>query len=531
MSLATAELPADPDDLRTFALACQGALKAAQTAVQFKTLEIEKLKFQIARLRRMQFGRSSERITRQIEQLGLRLEELETGEAADAARADAKTPTKPPSDPAKAKPRRNPLPDHLPRQDIVLQPAGNGACSCPDCGKAMAKLGEDVTQALDYVPGHFQVLRHVRPKYACTACDTITQAPAPAMPTPRGRATPATLAHLLVSKFCDHIPLYRQSEIYARDGLELDRSTLCDWVGQAAWLLDPVVAAIRRHVFAAEKIHADDTTVPVLAPGFGRTRTGRLWVYVRDDRPFAGTAAPAAAYFDSPDRGGAHPAAHMASFTGYLQADGYAGFAALYDPARTKPGPIIEVACWAHCRRKIFDVWQATKSPVAREALDRIGAIYDIEARARFAPAADRVTHRTATAPLLEAFFTWAEATLTKLSARSALAEAFRYTLKRRVALSRFLADGRLEVDNNAAENAMRCIALGRRNYLFAGSDAGGARAAAIYTLVRTAEMNGVNPEAYLKDVLTKIAQGHPINRIGELLPWKTTLARPAQPP
>jgi len=334
-----------------------------------------------------------------------------------------------------------------------------------------------------------------------------------------------------VSKFCDHIPLYRQSEIYARDGLELDRSTLCDWVGQAAWLLDPVVAAIRRHVFAAAKIHGDDTVVPVLAPGLGRTKTGRLWVYVRDDRPFAGTAAPAAAYFYSPDRGGEHPAAHLAHFTGYLQADGYAGFAALYDPARTKPGPIIEVACWAHCRRKIFDVWDATKSPVAREALDRIGAIYDIEARARFAPAAARVAHRTETAPLLEAFFTWAEATLTKLSAKSALAEAFRYTLKRRVALSRFLDDGRLEVDNNAAENAMRCIALGRRNYLFAGSDAGGDRAAAIYTLVRTATMNGENPEAYLKDVLTKIADRHPINRIGELMPWKTTNTPPAQPP
>jgi hypothetical protein len=351
------------------------------------------------------------------------------------------------------------------------------------------------------------------------------------MPTPRGRATPATLAHLLASKFCDHIPLYRQSEIYARDGLELDRSTLCDWVGQAAWLLDPVVAAIRRHVFAAEKIHGDDTVVPVLAPGLGRTKTGRLWVYVRDDRPFAGKAAPAAAYFYSPDRGGEHPAAHLATFTGLLQADGYAGFAALYDPARTKPGPIIEVACWAHCRRKIFDVWDATKSPVAREALDRIGAIYDIEARARFAPTAERVAHRTETAPLLEAFFTWAEATLAKLSAKSALAEAFRYTIKRRVALSRFITDGRLEVDNNAAENAMRCIALGRRNYLFAGSDAGGDRAAAIYTLVRTAKMNGQNPEAYLKDVLTKIADGHPINRIGELMPWKTTDDIPAQPP
>jgi len=530
MSLATAELPADPDALRAFAQACQGALKAAETAVQFKTLEIEKLKFQIAKLRRMQFGRSSERISRQIEQLELRLEELQTGEAADAATVEACDPSPSPT-PERSRPKRKPLPDHLPRREEVHQPAGDGACTCPDCGKAMAKLGEDVTEVLDYVPGHFQVIRHVRPKYACVACDAITQAPPPALPTPRGRATPATLAHLLVSKYCDHLPLYRQAEIYAREGVDLDRSTLCDWVGQAAWLLDPVAAMIRRHVFAAEKIHGDDTTVPVLAPGLGRTRTGRLWVYVRDDRPFAGGAPAAAAYFYSPDRGGEHPAAHLASFTGLLQADGYAGFEALYDPARTKPGPIIEVACWAHCRRKFFDVWETTKSPVAREALDRIAAIYAIEARAQFAPAAERVAHRAETAPLLAAFFAWAEATVTKLSAKSALAEAFRYAIKRRAALSRFVTDGRLEADNNIAENAMRAIALGRKNYLFAGSDAGGERAAAIYTIVQTAKLNSVNPEAYLKDVLTRIADGHPINRIAELMPWCTTTAPPAQPP
>ncbi len=328
MSLATAELPLDPAELRAFALACQGELKAAQTAVQLKALEIEKLKFQIAKLRRMQFGRSSERINRQIEQLEFRLEELETGESEDSARVEAADPPAPSRE--RAKPKRSPLPDHLPRQDVVHQPADDGACTCPDCGKGMARLGEDVTEVLDYVPGHFQVIRHVRPKYACTACDAITQAPAPAMPTPRGRATPGTLAHLLVAKYCDHLPLYRQSEIYAREGLELDRSTLCDWVGQAAWLLDPVVAAIRQHVFAAEKIHGDDTTVPVLAPGLGRTKTGRLWVYVRDDRPFLGAAPPAAAYFYSPDRGGQHPADHMAGFSGFLQADGYAGFEALY---------------------------------------------------------------------------------------------------------------------------------------------------------------------------------------------------------
>jgi transposase len=527
MSLARAEIPTDPDALRAFALACQGELKAAEMSVQIKALEIEKLKFQIAKLRRMQFGRSSERLNRQIEQLELRLEELESGEAEDGARAEAaaaagqeEAAPEPPRDPPR-KPRRKPLPPHLPRLDQMHEPAANGACNCPDCGARMARLGEDVSEVLDYVPGHFQVIRHVRPKYACTGCDTITQAPSPPMPTPRGLATPATLAHLLVGKYVDHLPLYRQCEIYAREGMEIERSTLTDWVGQAAWLLDPVVAALRRHVFAAEKIHADDTTVPVLAPGTGKTSTGRLWVYVRDDRPFAGSAAPAAVYFYSPDRGGEHPKAHLASFTGFLQADGYTGFTALYNPARAKPGPITEVACWAHCRRKFYDVWEPTKSPIAREALDRIGAIYASEDKARFAPIAERAQHRRETLPLLEAFFAWARAVMPKLSAKSDLAQAFHYTITRREALSLFATDARLEPDNNIAENAMRNVVLGRKNYLFAGSNAGGERAAAIYSLVQTAKLNGLNPERWLRDILAKIALGHPINRIDELVPWR----------
>jgi len=524
MSLATADLPSDPEALRAFALACQAELKAAELSVQLRTLEIEKLKFQIAKLRRTQFGRSSERITRQIEQLELQLEELETGEAEEIAKADAESRPAPMHE--RAKPKRKPLPEHLPRQEIVHEPQDNGACTCPDCGGGMARLGEDVTEVLDYVPGRFQVIRHVRPKYACKACDAITQAPAPAMPTPRGRATPATLAHLLVAKFCDHLPLYRQSEIYAREGMDLDRSTLCDWVGQAAWLLQPIVEGIRRHVFAADKIHGDDTTVPVLSPGLGRTKTGRLWVYVRDDRPFCGTAPPAAAYFYSPDRRGEHPASHLADFTGFLQADGYAGFEALYDPGRTDAGvpantAITEVACWAHCRRKFFDVWDSKKSPVAKEAIDRIAAFYVIEAKAQFAPPGERLAHRAETAPLLAAFFDWAGKIVTKLSAKSELAEAFRYTIKRREALSRFLADARLEIDNNIAENAMRGIALGRKNYLFAGADSGGERAAAMYSIVQTTKLNGLNPEVYLRDTLAKIAEGHPISRIEELMPWQ----------
>jgi transposase len=301
-------------------------------------------------------------------------------------------------------------------------------------------------------------------------------------------------------------------------------------LGQAAWLLDPVMAAIRQHVFAAEKIHGDDTTVPVLAPGLGRTATGRLWVYVRDDRLFAGPVAPAAAYFYSPDRGAQHPAAHMASFTGFLQADGYAGFEGLYNPARTKPGPITEVACWSHCRRKFYDVWETTKSPIAKEALDRIAEVYAIEDKARFAPAAERVEHRRALAPLLVAFFTWAGVVVGRLSGKLEFAKAFRYTITRREALTRFVTDGRLEADNNVAENAMRVIALGRRNYLFAGSDRGGERAASIYTLVATAKLNGLNPETSLSDILAKIAEGHTINRVDELLPWRMIPAVAASP-
>jgi len=530
MSLVSADLPSDPDALRAFALACQGELaaataelQAAKFAVQLRTLEIEKLKFQIAKLRRMQFGRSSERLTRQIEQFELRLEELEAGEAEEISQAAAEDRPLPIRE--GKRPKRKPLPDHLPRQEIVHEPAHDGAGTCPDCGGDMARLGEDVTEILDYIPGRFRVIRHVRPKYACRCCDVITQAPAPALPTPRGRAAPGMLAHLLVSKYADHLPLYRQSEIYARNGLDLDRSTLSDWVGQTVWLLQPIVDGIRNHVFAAEKIHADDTPVPVLEPGLGRTRTGRLWVYVRDDRPFCGPAPPAAVYFYSPDRGGAHPAAHLASFTGFLQADAYSGFAALYEPRKASPeGPampaITEVACWAHCRRAIFDVWQTTKSTVAKAALDQIAEFYAIEDKARFAPPAERLAHRAATVPLLDAFFTWAQAAERKLSARSELAEALRYIIKRRTALTRFATDPRLEADNNIAENAIRCIALGRRNWLFAGSHSGGERAAAMYSILQTAKLNGVNPEAYLTDTLSRIAAGHPINRIAELMPW-----------
>ena len=497
--------------------------------MQLKALEIEKLKFQIAKLRRMQFGRSSERISRQIEQLELRLEELETGAAEDIARAEAADRPAPTRE--RAKPKRKPLPDHLPRQEVVHQPADDGACTCPDCGRGMAKLGEDVTEVLDYVPGHFQVIRHIG-----------RNMPAPrAMPSPRRqrrrcrrRADAPRRAHSHICWWRRYLrppaALSTERDLRPRGARTrpLDPVRL-GWPG--GWLLDPVVAAIRQHVFAAEKIHGDDTTVPVLAPGLGRTKTGRLWVYVRDDRPFVGSAPPAAAYFYSPDRGGEHPADHMAGFSGFLQADGYAGFEALYDigrnRARTPPS-----RKW-HAGRIVAGNSSMSGKPRNRRSPRRrsIGSRRSMSSRPRpvrphrrasGTPQGDRAAARC--------ILRMGQRNVVKLSAKSALAEAFRYTIKRRKALSRFVTDGRLEADNNIAENAMRGIALGRKNYLFCGSDTGGDRAASIYTLVQTAKLNGVNPEAYLKDILTKIADGHHINRIDELTPWRVSLLQPRSP-
>ncbi len=480
--------------------------------------EIEHLKLLIAKLRRMQFGRKSEKLDRQIEQLELRLDELQATPVENTAASHTPAVVAPVVNVA-VKPARRPLPEHLPREVRKYLPK---QAACPDCGGELKLLGEDVSEILEYVPERFKVIRQVRPKLACAGCERIVQAEAPSRPIQRGVAGPGLLAHVLVSKYCDHLPLYRQSEIYAREGVELDRSTLADWVGGTSQLLEPLVEALRRHVMAGGKLHADDTPVPVLAPGNGKTKTGRLWTYVRDDRP-AGDATPAAVWFAySPDRKGEHPRAHLGNFTGTLQADGYAGFDQVYETGR-----IQEAACWAHVRRKFYDLHVGHRSPVAAEAMERIAALYAIEKEIRGHPADERREVRdTRARPLLDSLKRWLEEMLGKLSRKSDTALAVRYGLSRWDALLRYVDDGRIEIDNNAAERALRTVALGRKNYLFAGSDAGGERAAAIYSLIGTAKLNGIDPEAYLRNVLSRIAD-HPINRIEELLPWNVATSLP----
>jgi transposase len=421
------------------------ARKSAE-ALLLQTL-IEKLKLQIARLKRQKFGASSEKGDGQLAQLELLVEELETSQAQQAVPTAAATGDQTPPEPGK--PARKPLPEHLPRETQVHQ----GECGCPRCGSwQLEQIGQDVSEQLELVPERFKVIRHVRPKFKCGACAAITQAPAASRPIARGVAGAGLLAHVLVSKYADHLPLYRQSQIYQRQGVELERSTLAGWVGECAALLDPLAAVLGKHVKAAAKVHADDTPVKVLRPGHGKTQIARLWAYVRDDRPM-GDAAPPAVWFQySPDRKGIRVQQHLADFKGILQADGYAGYEPLY--AR---GQASEAACWAHARRKFFELKDAGPSPAANQALQRIAQLYAIEARIRGRPPDERQATRQAEAvALLASFKAWLEATLAQASSKSPLAQAIRYSLTRWQALTRYASDGRIEIDNNAVEREIR---------------------------------------------------------------------------
>jgi transposase len=499
-----------PEALKALIVAQHEQLLSKDEQLSSRDEEIERLKLLIAKLRRMEFGRKSEKLGWEIEQLELKLDELEASRAQQALAAT--TPLVTSAVNRAAKRARQPLPAHLPRETRKVLPKQK---DCPDCGGALKTLGEDVSEILEYVPEHFKVIRQVRPKLACACCDKIVQAEAASRPIERGIAGPGLLAHVLVSKYCDHLPLYRQSEIYARDGVELDRSTMAEWVGGCSRLLEPLVEALRRHVMSAAKLHADDTPVPVLAPGRGKTKTGRLWTYVRDDRPWGDQRPPAVWFAYTPDRKGEHPQAHLREFTGTLQADAYAGYGGVYQDGRVK-----ESACMAHVRRPFYDLYAAHKSAVAKEALERIAALYAIEDEIRGRSAEERREVRNERSrPLLESLKQWLEETLGKLSKKSDTTRAIHYALGRWEALLRYCDDGHLEIDNNSAERSLRAVVLGRKNYLFAGSDAGGERAAALYGLIGTAKLNGLNPEAYLREVLSRIAD-QPINRIAELLPW-----------
>jgi len=505
MALKHDQLPDDIEQLKRLLLERDAEVLAAR-------LMIEKLKLQIARYRRLQFGRKSERHDAHVAQLELIVEELETSLAATTSvPGESASATGTPDTSPRTPPVRRPPPAHLPRENVVHA----AACSCPECGGELKRIGEDVSEQLEFIPEHFKVIRHVRPKFACGKCATIVQAAAPVRPIDKGLAGPGLLAHVAVSKYLDHLPLYRQSEIYARQGIDLDRSTLADWIGGISRLASPLAALVGRYVTEANKVHADDTTVPVLDPGRGKTKTGRLWVYVRDDRPAASLDPPAAWYRYTPTREGKHPCEHLKDFAGTLQADGFSGFEGLYEDGRVR-----EAACWAHARRKFYDLHAATKSPLAQEALNRIQALYAIEAEIRGKPPDTRCAVRQARAgPALDQLKHWMQETLTTVSVKSDLAGAIGYALKRWTALTRYRDDGGLEIDNNAAERALRGPVLSRKNFLFAGADSGGERAAVLYTLLQTAKLNDLNPEAYLRFVLERIAE-QPTNRLDELLPW-----------
>jgi transposase len=504
MTVMADTLPDDP-----------GTLKAMLLAERARAERLEQI---IKELQRHRFGRRAETLPE--DQLLLGLEDVEQAAASSEAEGEAAVPAERAKRAAKRRMNRGSLPAHLPRIEMVVDIEDH---SCPCCRNALHRIGEDVSERLDIIPAQLRVLVVRRPKYACRACEeVVVQAPAPARLIEGGLPTEATVAQVLVSKYADHLPLYRQAQIYARQGINLDRSTLADWVGRAAWLLRPVQERLLMRLKSSTKLFADETTAPVLDPGRGRTKTGQLWAYARDDRPWGGTDPPGVAYVYAPDRKAERPITHLAGFKGILQVDGYGGYRVL-----AERGDIQLAFCWAHVRRRFFELAAAGPAPIASEALERIAKLYAVESEIRGHSADERRDLRQEKSrPAIDNLESWLRTKLGLISQKTKLAEAIRYALSRWEGLTRFLDDGRIEIDTNVVERSIRPIALNRKNALFAGSDGGGEHWAIIASLIETCKLNAIDPQNYLTDVITKIVNGHPNSQIDDLLPW----AFPATP-
>ena len=518
MTLTEQNIPEDPSELRQFAAQIRtdytdledrySSLEVRHKAeIMNRDMMIEKLRHQLFGMRKDKFGSTAEN----LDQLGLRLEDEET----DQGLKEAGTVEQPDEVPVKVKPVRRALPEHLPRADVRVLPEG----ACASCGDNIIgngkTLGEDITEELEYVPGRFVVNRIIRPRVSCQSCETIIQAPMPSRPIPKSYAGPGLLASVIVNKYADHLPLYRQSQIMAREGIEIDRSTLAGWVGRSAYLLERLSDKIKDHVLSSPAIFADDTPIDLLAPGNGKTKTARLWIYSCDQRPWSGGAPQAAWYQFSPDRKGKRTEQHIGGYTGFIHADGYAGFNKLYDPDKAT-----EMACMAHIRRKFVDIHHSQGSSIAAEAVQRIAKLYKIEKQVRGSPPDKRVAMRQEhSKDILDDLESWLSKQLTHISGKSPLAGAIRYALTRIPKVRPYLDYGFLELDNNTAERAMRPIAIGRKNYLFLGSEAGGKSAAICYSLIETCKLNGVNPQSWLTHALANI-QDTKVSGLDKLLPW-----------
>ena len=522
---ASENLPEDPAALKAMIATLQAENAKISATLRAHDQLIQTLRLRIAKLKKQVFGKSSEKIEREIEQLELALEDLliAAAESTDPVDESASDDAPATGDAVERKPRRRPrVSDATPRERRDLDP---GTC-CPDCGGDLRLVGEDVSEILDMVAAQLKVVQIARLKKSCRRCEKMVQKPAPSRPIPGSMAGAGLLAHILVSKFDDHLPLYRLNEIFARMGADIPDSTLVDWCGRAMKVLQPLTERIEAEVMASDLLHADDTPIRVLDRslrdrGLGKgVKKGRIWAYVRDPRPWTGTAPPGAVYYFAPDWKEEHVRSHLSQTSGILQADGYKGYTKLYAPEADGTCRFREAACWAHLRRDFHDVWNATGSEIACEALDRIGALYDIERDVTGQSAEVRLAARHKhSKPKVEAFRAWAEQQLTRLPGKGELAKAFRYGLSRWASFCLFLEDGRVAIDNNPAERALRPIGIGRKNWLFAGADTGAETLARAMTIIETAKMNGLNPQAYLADVLDRI-HDHKINRLDELLPW-----------